>query len=165
MARDCGGGVGSAPGPYERLWLDQPDAAEQVDRRSNDSTFRRHALELIEHGVTRIDSAVDPALCDRVRADYERYCQDHAEDVAVHADASGHRSRFSNLHLVSDAASDVGTNTRIMDLLDYLLGYRAAVYSSLTFERGSQQAIHRDSPYLYRAAWVLLCGLDGLGGR
>lgn len=135
------------PGPDERLWLDGPDVEVAAAHRTADPEWQRHAVELATVGITKIDGAIDPARCDTVRGEYERYCDEHADEAAVFADESGHRSRLANFHLASNAAAAIGTDARVMALLDFLFDYRTAIYSSLTFERGTQQKVHRDSPY------------------
>jgi ectoine hydroxylase-related dioxygenase (phytanoyl-CoA dioxygenase family) len=82
-----------------------------------------------------------------VQAEYEAYCDTHADEAAVFADASGFRSRLANFHLSSSAALSIGADPGVMALLGFLFGYRAAIYRSLVFERGTQQKVHRDTPY------------------
>jgi hypothetical protein len=135
------------PAADERLWLDEPDVEGAAGRRTTNPAWQRHAVDLATVGITKIQGAIDPELCDRVRTEYENFCDEHADEAAVFADESGHRSRLANFHLASDAAASIGTDAGIMALLDYLFDYRSAIYSSLLFERGTQQKVHRDSPY------------------
>jgi ectoine hydroxylase-related dioxygenase (phytanoyl-CoA dioxygenase family) len=138
---------GPVPGFDERLWLDGDDVPVAARERTGDAGYQRHAEELATAGITKVEGAIPTELCDRVRAEYEAYCDAHADEAAVFADASGFRSRLANFHLSSAAALAIGADPGVMALLDYLFGYRAAIYSSLVFERGTQQKIHRDTPY------------------
>jgi len=109
-------------------------------------------------------------LCEQVRADYRQYCAT-APDAAEHTDERGLHDRLANFHLVSEAALRVGTNHRVMRVLDAWFGERASIYSSLTFERGTQQEIHSDAvffrtepPGRFLAFWVALEDVHPLAG-
>src|SRR6185295_10277125 len=54
-----------------------------------------------------------------------------------------------NFHGASQAALELGNLPEIMSLLDYLLARSTGIYTSLFFEYGSQQPIHRDSPFFH----------------
>jgi hypothetical protein len=138
---------GPVPGFDERLWLDGDDVRAAARARSRDVEYQRLAEELATAGITKVEGTIPAELCDRVRAEYEDYCDAHADEAAVFADAAGFRSRLANFHLSSAAALAIGADPGVMVLLDFLFGYRAAIYSSLVFERGTQQKIHRDTPY------------------
>lgn len=157
------------PGPSERLWLDEPDAEQQLERRTGDRRLRDHARQILRDGATVIRGAVPADVCEALRREYEDYCRNAASDEDV--DAQGHHVRLSNFHLVSSAARQIGTNDRLMRVLDYFFGYRAAIYSSLTFEKSTEQELHRDSPYFHTlppgfffGVWTALETIDPAAG-
>lgn len=135
------------PGPSELLWLDRADAYEEAGRRSMDPFLVEHARNLIEHGVTRLEANVPADLCDRVVQQFHSFCDQHPAHANEYKDEQGYHSRLLNLHLTSEAALEVGLNPNVMRLLDFVFGYRAVAYTSLTFEKGSQQAMHQDAPF------------------
>jgi ectoine hydroxylase-related dioxygenase (phytanoyl-CoA dioxygenase family) len=49
----------------------------------------------------------------------------------------------------SDVARRIGLNPRVLAILDAAFARPAAICSSLLFEKGSQQAIHRDTPFFH----------------
>ncbi len=72
--------------------------------------------------------------------------------------------RVVNLHMISNAARRLFSNSsnEATDLVDKILG-GACVYTSLYFESGSEQPLHRDTPYFwtnppynYLGFWVAL---------
>jgi ectoine hydroxylase-related dioxygenase (phytanoyl-CoA dioxygenase family) len=117
-----------------------------VRRRTTDRALRRNVRELVEKGVTLLRGAVAASLCDDVRADYHEYCAGDPGALEF-ADASGRHSRLANFHLASEAAMQVGLNPVALSLLDVCFAAPAAIYSSLTFEKGTEQDVHRDSPF------------------
>jgi ectoine hydroxylase-related dioxygenase (phytanoyl-CoA dioxygenase family) len=130
------------------LWLDREDAPRELERRTEDPFLREHAGNLIRDGVTRVTGAVSPELCDSVIAAFRRYCEANSQ-AASFRDGHGHSSRLCNFHLASSEALDVGLHPRALRLLDFLFGRRAAICGSLTFNKGTQQELHRDSPFFH----------------
>lgn len=157
------------PGPEDRLWLDQPNVQDEIERRSDDIGLKGHALEIVRHGATVVRGAIPADLCAAVRVD-------HAEFSRLGSGQSipnqhGRHERLGNLHLVSEAALKIGTNARLMEILDFFLGYRAGIYSSLTFERSTEQDLHRDTPFFHTlppgfffGVWTALEDIDDDAG-
>lgn len=144
-------------------WIDQPDAIDQISERTGDTQLMEVATQLIENGFAVLRSVVPASLCDAAVEDHREFVQRLGSDVARYQDANGRLLRLVNFHLSSDAAADIGTHPRIMEALDFLFGEEAAVYSSLYFEYGTQQPIHRDSPFFetfprnyFVGVWVAL---------
>jgi len=160
----------SVPGPDEVLWLDRDNALTIARERTNDSRLIEHSQRVIQDGVTVIRNAIAREVCDGVRDDYRRYCEEHAE-AASHADTYGKHTRLGSFHVVSHNALRIGTDAGVMRLLDFLFGYRASVYTSLTFEKSTQQKIHRDSPFFhtipvnyFAGVWTALEDIDDRAG-
>jgi ectoine hydroxylase-related dioxygenase (phytanoyl-CoA dioxygenase family) len=135
------------------LWLDQLDAMDRVSsaraRGQISDGQEAAARDLIESGFTVIRNVAPAILCDQVADDFTHYLREHAEYAAKCVDAQGRHLRFVNFHGVSDAALELGNTPQIMLLLDFLFARSAGLYTSLLFEYGSQQPIHRDSPFFH----------------
>lgn len=135
------------------LWLDEPDARGRVTAACASGQISDAqaiaARELIDTGFTIIHNVVPGVLCDQVVADFARYLRDHSKYAAKCVDAQGRHLRFVNFHSASQAALELGNTPQIMSLLDYLFARPAGIYTSLFFEYGSQQPIHRDSPFFH----------------
>ena len=154
------------------LWLDWPDAEGQISARAGgDAVLREVARGLIEEGFAILPGMQDPALCDEARADYERYLDDNRDDADKHRDPEGRQFRLANFHLCSDAAMQLAKNPEILRIVDFVFGREAAVYTSLTFQYSTMQALHRDSPYFhtfpagqFAGVWTALQGIDPKSG-
>lgn len=135
------------------LWLDQPDALDRVSaaRASGQISDVQAAAarDLIESGFTVFRNVAPAILFDQVADDFAHYLREHAEYAAKCVDAHGRHLRFVNFHAASEAALELGNASQIMSLLDFLFARPAGVYTSLLFEYGSQQPIHRDSPFFH----------------
>lgn len=140
-----------------RLWLDEPEALSLAAGRIADEWVRRHVGELITDGYTVIRKPATVPLCDEVVADYYRFCD--LQD----AGRRGKKSRIVNFHVFSDAARKLLLDPFLMRVLDAAFGHEAVLWTSLTFEYGTEQRIHRDSPYFetrpfgyYVGVWTAL---------
>lgn len=134
-------------------WFDAPDAQEQVGARAAHDPALAEAAEVarhfIEEGIATVPALADPADCDAVTAAFDRFVAENPEYAAQHADGTGRHLRFVNLHLVCDAALRMGNAPRLARILDFLFGGPTGIYTSLFFEFGSQQPMHRDSPFFH----------------
>ena len=133
------------------FWLDRPDAEEVLDSKAADSQTKDAIRSLNRDGITVIRGAHAPALCKAVVADYQRYVDTHREYVMQNLDALGREKRLVNFHRWSSAAAQIGTNRKVMEILDLMFDTETAVYTSLTFKYGTQQPVHRDTPHF--ATW------------
>jgi phytanoyl-CoA hydroxylase len=128
------------------LWLDAPGA---MARRTGDGKFARHLRELAEQGWTRLERNVAPSLCDEVFDEFRHHCERYRDEATQFRDSNGLHSRLTNFHMVSGAALKIGLDPNLLALMDAVFDQKAAICSSLTFEKGSQQAVHRDSPFFH----------------
>ncbi len=140
-----GGADPARPDSHEIVWLDRTDAVERSNAAPTPE-LRGHALDLIQRGATKVGNAISPDVCDAVVDDYRAFCREHV-DGDGYLDERGFHPRLANFHLVSESALQIGLNPRLLEVIDFLMGYRASVWSSLTFEIGTQQRIHSDEPY------------------
>lgn len=159
--------------PTNPLWLDQPDADQEAVSRvaSYPSHYLQIAREMMTEGFTILKAMIDPPLCDAVVSDYKRYLEINREYAEKYIDAKGRHHRLVNFHLTSENAMKIGCHEEIMNVLDYLFGYRAGIYTSLTFEYGTEQPIHRDAPFFhtfpqnyFMGVWCALEDIDPEAG-
>lgn len=132
-------------------WLDRPDAAQMISVAKVSDEARQAAMDLVTKGFTVLRGMQDPATCARVIEDYYRFGLEHPDYVNANKDCMGREKRMVNFHRYSDAAMQLGTNPRLMEILDFLFAAEACVYTSLTFKFGTQQPVHRDTPHF--ATW------------
>ncbi len=141
----------SARGEMGVLWLDRPDAEQEAVSRGTryPSHYPGMAREMINEGFTILKGAIEPGLCDAVVDDYQRYLERNKKYADQYIDAKGRHNRLVNFHMSSENAMKIGCHDEIMRVLDYLFGYKAGIYTSLTFEYGTEQPIHRDAPFFH----------------
>jgi ectoine hydroxylase-related dioxygenase (phytanoyl-CoA dioxygenase family) len=88
--------------------------------------------------------------------------------VRPNSNEYGHLQRVVNLHLAIKELADLfATNAPALAICDDFLGAETALYTSLYFERGSEQTLHRDTPYFctkprgkYLGLWLALDDVD-----
>jgi phytanoyl-CoA hydroxylase len=130
------------------LWLDQHEATATVDPSVQGAEVRSHLRDLLVRGYTHLPAAVPRDQCDELMDAFAEYCraQPESED---YADEHGNHSRLCNFHLECDVALSIGLNASVLDVLDAAFAKPAAICSSLLFEKGSEQPIHRDSLFFH----------------
>ena len=142
----------------------RPDAAAEIAGMTLDPRVKAHALEVVEKGYTVVDGAVPEGMCRGIIAAFRRYEQANSEIFHKHRDEHGHYRRIVNLHTVVPQLTALFTHNPIwLQVQDVLFGAPTALYTSLFYETGSQQPLHRDTPvfstrpeYLYFGTTVYL---------
>lgn len=109
------------------------------------------SLSFYENGYIKINNAIPDGLCNKVIAEYNSWCDEHKANLhGVRSD--GRNPRIINLHNQLDSIKDLFvSNDHVLNLVDTLFGYKASVYTSLTFQYGTEQPLHRDTPVFVTA--------------
>lgn len=132
-----------------------------------------HALqELQQAGVTRIRGGFAPGVIDEVLASVKRTLERNQPIFGAHKDEQGHYPRIINLHLLESALLRLfAQNPLALAVQDAFFQAPSALYTSLYYERGSAQSLHRDTPYFstrpdyrYLGVWVALEDADAQNG-
>ncbi len=155
----------------ERLWLDDSDAFKARQATTNDPLLIEHAQHLREHGFVHLKGVVSEAMIDKAVAAYKQWCENLDGDPRT-IRGDGRNPRVVNLHGDRDEFKSLFTSSPdFLRVLDYLMGYRASVYTSLTFEFGTEQPLHRDTPVFrtepeefYYGVWFALEDADERNG-
>lgn len=142
----------------------QPDAAERIAAMPIDPLVKTHALEVIANGYTVVRRGISPTLCHAMIANFRRFEQANSDIFNERRRPDGHYPRIVNLHLPIPQMQALFThNTIWLQVQDVLFGAPTALYTSLFYESGSQQPLHRDTPvfatrpeYLYFGTTVYL---------
>jgi len=135
----------------ESPWIDRENAIDILKEKMGGipEYLVQGAKEIITDGLTIQKGVIDKKLCDQVTYDYDKFLQNNKKYASQYCDELGRHNRLVNFHLESKAALEAGHNENIMTFLDFIFGYKAAIYTSLTFEYSSEQPIHRDSPFFH----------------
>ncbi|ABP33544.1 phytanoyl-CoA dioxygenase family protein [Polynucleobacter asymbioticus] len=126
----------------------------------------------LDHGYVVLKNSLPPERIESARNAFYRHKKKYANIYARHADVNGLQRRIVNLHMALYEFQDIfSLNTRALKIQDYLFQSPSTCFTSLTFESGSEQSIHRDSPYFtttpeyyYLGVWVALERVDHLNG-
>lgn len=134
-----------------KLWIDKENAGSILDSKSLSDSVKSALNSLMTDGLAVVKDSIPASLCSDVIEDYSRYSKEFADYVSENLDVLGREKRLVNFHHYSKAAERVGTNPKVMEILDALFETESIVYTSLTFKYGTQQPVHRDTPHF--ATW------------
>jgi ectoine hydroxylase-related dioxygenase (phytanoyl-CoA dioxygenase family) len=164
-------GLATPPLPEVAWYMDLGARGKQV-WRGCPLHIKEELSFFLEHGYVVLNNSVPPKVIERARTDFYAHKKRYADAYERHEDANGYQRRIVNLHMALDSFKELYTkNRKALDIQDYLFQRPSACYSSLTFESGSEQEIHRDSPYFrttpeyyYLGVWVSLEAADEKNG-
>jgi len=140
------------------------DAPKAVSASSVASLVKKHALEVLDRGYSVIERAIPESICRETIAAFRRFETANDAVFSENRNADGHYPRIINLHLAfPDLLQLFIKNTVWLQVQDLLFGAQTALYTSIFYEIGSQQPLHRDTPvfstrpeYLYFGSTVYL---------
>lgn len=151
----------------QKPWIDHAgcDLAGYVAQvaQPEDYDLRAKLEHWREHGVVIFENAVDPALLDLLQADV-RHLIDHAPEFDLLVEHAGKqrpireydratlanvdRLKFCNIQTISRAAARLSLNRFVTSFLSHVFRDAPCLLQSLLFNRGSQQPLHLDYPYV-----------------
>lgn len=128
--------------------------------------------QLVTEGYAVVSSAVDVTVCEEALRQVDALKKANADIVSKNADEFGHLYRVVNLHLALDGLKHAfARNHRGLEICDQFFGEPTSLYTSLYYERGSEQDFHRDTPYFstkpagkYLGVWLALDDVDDGNG-
>lgn len=137
-----------------------------------DSDAAKHLRCLQDDGFTVIRGGFAPGVLDDVLAGVKQTLRRNADIFGRHLDSDGHYPRIINLQALYTPLLRLFTENRLaLAVQDAFFGEPSALYTSLYYERGSAQSIHRDTPYFstrpeyrYLGVWVALEKADRSNG-
>jgi phytanoyl-CoA hydroxylase len=169
------------PAYYSRfggLWTDRRDADQEIERRLGAGEIRPvlagRLRGWVKRGYAVLNQAVDPAVCDQLRADLDGALRQGDPRLMMHSPASAayqplsagvatERARVVDVYVYYQSAREALFSPAIVEFLTAIFDEPPLLFQSLTFERGSQQPIHQDtafvivdSPLKLAAAWIAL---------
>lgn len=137
-----------------------------------DELIEKHHDELQATGVTVIPQGYPEGLVDETFKGLKEFIAKNDNIFGKHIDADGHFPRIINIHLAYPKILKLFTENPVsLGVQDRFFGAKSAVYTSLYFERGSAQPIHRDTPYFstkpeynYLGVWVAMEDANEVNG-
>lgn len=134
--------------------------------------IEEHFRQLMADGVTVIRNSFPGSLIADLRNEVSDFMRRNDSLFGRHRDAEGHFPRIINMHLaLPDLLNGFCRNEVALGVQDRFFGSPSSVYTTLYYERGSAQPIHRDTPYFctrpeqrYLGVWVALEDADATNG-
>jgi len=128
--------------------------------------------QLNENGVVIIKDFVNNDVCDKIIRDFNKCVNNMNENEKIYTE-SGNYSRLYNLNLTSENLNKLLFDDKLMKILDKYFNHRTALNSTIFFHEGSQQPIHRDTPYFWSepnggkfvGVWFALEDIDATNGK
>jgi phytanoyl-CoA hydroxylase len=128
------------------MWLDTEEAKSKIFN-IEDTALRDAMTSLREDGFAVIPGVLTSEECEKAIEDYDLFCAQNHEEAEKFKMPSGFHTRLYNLHATSQNVRNIALNTKILNILDNVFPAKCALNSTLFFEQGSQQEIHRDTPF------------------
>lgn len=136
----------AGPVPGERLWLDNEAASPARLKAISRPALRAIATSFHEDGFVRLPGVVSDTLIEDAKRAYAEWCAE-ADQAQLTSRSDGRNPRIVNLHNARDEVARLFTGSpAVLEVADMLFGYRASVYTSLSFQYGTEQPFHRDTP-------------------
>jgi len=130
-----------------------------------------HYSALMRDGFVIVPGAIDRATVDTINARISLFKRRNRRAVQKNMDDHQRLYRVVNLHLVVDSITRLLTHNPAIDVCDRFLGAPTTLYTSLYYERGSEQSLHRDTPLFcttpgerYMGVWTALDDVDDSNG-
>jgi len=163
---------------FKRDIIDETFAQFQNDNFREDTTkiddefIKKHALEIIDNGYTVIKNSSDPDLLNDMVADFYNWKSRNLNKFDTKFFKFDDKlDRVINLQSVLGKLKDLFSTNKALLVQDYLFQSETTLYSSLFFEVGSAQDIHRDIPLfwtrptnMYFGTWLALENTDENNG-
>lgn len=125
----------------------QGNAVEQILRSNLSEPAMRHAVEIVGVGYTVIPNVFPREHCQKVIGEFQQFYRQNAKTFDRYRSNRGVLPRFTNLHMALPIMSQLFTcNRLLLEVQDFFFGRPTSLYSSLYYERGSEQPLHRDTP-------------------
>jgi phytanoyl-CoA hydroxylase len=131
--------------------------------------------EILNNGYTVIRDSVSIDLIDKFLLDYQdlkkTVLDGYKKDLDSEDCIDGKYRRLVNLHLKVPSLRPLFSKNKALTTTDYFFGEPTTLYTSLYFEIGSSQDLHRDTPYFwtnpgyaYFGVWLALEDVDQENG-
>jgi phytanoyl-CoA hydroxylase len=145
------------------LWIDRRDSEQRLELRSSlySEEVVDQLLNFMRNGYVVIEGAVSKELTTAIKQDLERHWRhppsdariEHWEDgqqrfILPRIDLRDGATKLLDFHAFSDNARKAIAAPKVIDFLAAIFESKPKAFQTLTFWRGSQQAIHKDTAYV-----------------
>ncbi len=158
------------------LWTDRAEAERRLEQEVAEGKLTGPEAERvrfwIEHGYVTLEQAVPHDLIDRINADFDAAWRDLDPRLRIELDGTvfpldpelrSERYKLLDLYVHYEAALEAGLDPAVTRFLSTIFEESPLLFQGLSFEHGSEQAVHQDSAYVVvespmelAAAWIAL---------
>lgn len=151
------------PVQEKTLWVDDSDYKESKNYQNLTEEEKVNVDFFAQNGYVVFNSDINCNLIDDYLLDYEKWRNTNSKYLSEFCDEEGHLPRVVNIHEKFDVLKEIFTSSKALAFQDLIFQQETIMYTSLFFERGTSQPIHRDIPYFwtnpsnhYFGMWVAL---------
>jgi phytanoyl-CoA hydroxylase len=155
----------------EMPWYDEDKALAIIDKGVGDEWLKSKVLDMVNKGYCVVENSVDIAQIDKAIASFQAWKTRNIEELKPFMRNELAIDRIINIHNTLPDFTPLFTENKALAVQDYLFQKDTALYTSLFFEQGSTQGIHRDIPVFwtlpgcqYFGTWVALEATDAENG-
>ena len=112
-------------------------------------TYKDELEKFNAEGFVVFKNSLENSVIDGALAEINNFKITHIDRWNHNLDHNGFMRRLTNLHIYSDSIQMLFTRNLASRFCDYAFNQFTSVYTSLYFEAGSEQPIHRDTPYFH----------------
>jgi len=153
-------------------WFMRYDYRSDERYQSLSGEIQRQADRFMQNGYLVFENVISNAMCDRVTDEFRGLCERNGDYFDQFRDEHGYLERIINIHLTMPVLVEMfASATPVLAFQDALFGAPTSIYTSLYYEKGSGQSLHRDTPYFttrpeycYFGTWFALEDTDAGNG-
>lgn len=153
-------------------WFNQYNCHDYLFSNPPTEDIRQEINDFLTDGFVIVKNAASKERVQAAREAFYNFRRLNADLFARHENENKVVERIVNLHMHLPEIRDLFVSCdRALRIQDYLFGTETVLYTSLFFELGSQQPIHRDSPafstipeYNYFGMWIPLDDVEADNG-
>ena len=132
----------------------------RLRRRCRRTQMMSNLEELDQLGYTIVRNQLSRATCKTIVDEFSRWIDRNWDVTAKYRDEDGHFPRIINAHeAVSLLANAWESCDAALVFVDGFFHERTSLYTTLYYERGSAQALHRDTPLFWTNPPYKYCGM------
>jgi phytanoyl-CoA hydroxylase len=133
---------------FELPWFMYEDYQSDHRYLNLDNDSKIVANKFMSDGFLVIKGDISDEQCNETITSFNELAARNASYFDPFRDENGYLQRIVNLHLTLDSLLSLFTSAKnTLKFQDQLFQRPASIYTTLYFERGSSQTIHRDTPY------------------
>src|SRR5581483_8637387 len=109
--------------------------------------LKPYIRQFVDDGIAVVEDSITEEMRTNALSAFHGLTRRRADLFDPFRDANGYLSRIINLHAALPEFLDLYLQNKALPLLKYIFGAKPSLYTTLYLERGSQQDIHRDTPF------------------